>query len=194
MKRRVILAAVSRKGADFAKLMRALTSQSEFESAHSRRSISDLPVARAVRISLTNPSVRPSVLLVRRLKYSLSWALLVLMFAVALVPANGMTVLHSHDDHEVDSSSDFAGLANTYHAVGAHHAEGLHGHQVGWREAQRSPEIRQLGAPVLVAQVWLNVLAAFSPAPRSIDVPAVDYKTVTVHSPPPLLRSMAFLI
>lgn len=116
------------------------------------------------------------------------------MFAVALLPANGMTVLHSHDTEEVDTSSEFLGLDRAYHAVGAHQAEGLHGHQLAWRQVQKSAEVRQLGSPVLVAQIWLNVLAAYSPAPRSIDVPAVAEATDTVHSPPPLLRSMAFLI
>lgn len=149
-----------------------------------------------VRISLTKWGAAASVLLVRRLKCSLSWALLVLMFAVALLPANGMTVLHAHDaaTEEVDTSSEFLGLDRAYHAVGAHQAEGLHGHQLAWRQVQKSPEVRQLGAPVLVAQIWLNVLAAFAPAPRSIDVPAAALATAFVHAPPPLLRSMAFLI
>lgn len=107
---------------------------------------------------------------VRRLKCCLSWALLSLMFAMALVPASGLTVFHAHDDH-ADSSEHQQGLlalSHTYHANGAHQSEGLHAHRIGWQQVQKSSGVREMGAPVLVADVWVQVLASITPANFSV--------------------------
>lgn len=120
------------------------------------------------------------------------------MFAVALVPANGLTVFHAHDDHgdhdELSEHREVLALDRLHHATGVHEAEGPHAHQLGWQQIQKPSGVREPGAPVLVAQVWLNVPASFTPANHSVDVPRVSLETKTVHAPPPLLRSMAFLI
>ena len=148
-------------------------------------------------LHLTQAPVIRSFGSVRRLKRSLSWVLLVLMFAVALVPASGLTVFHAHDDDHGDHHAHGAGLlrlSEAYHVTGSHDAEGLHAHRLGWTELQKSSVQREIGAPVLVAQVWLNVLASVSPANLSVDVPRALVEAKTVHAPPPLLRSMAFLI
>jgi hypothetical protein len=133
---------------------------------------------------------------VRHLKRSLSWALLALMFAVALVPANGLMVFHEHDDHEhtAEHAGNILAWAETYHATHGHDAEGLHAHSIGWKQLQQSSAVRELGAPLLVTQIWLDALASFTPAVLSVDVPRASFAAKTVHAPPPLLRSMAFLI
>jgi hypothetical protein len=151
-------------------------------------------------LRLTQHPFFHSFCFVRRLKCCLSWALTVLMFAVALVPANGLTVLHAHDDHaeSADHDHDHSGGVLAFdsisHMPGAHEAEGLHAHQIGWQQMQKSSGVREIGAPVLVTQVWLHLLASFAPAHRAVDVPPASPKAKTVHAPPPLLRSMAFLI
>lgn len=136
--------------------------------------------------------------IVRRSKCCLSWALLLLMFAVALVPAGGLSMYHTHDDHDDSGEHEHSPGPTTfgeiYHAVGVHHAEGLHAHQIGLPQIQKSSAFRETGAPVLVALVWLNVLASVSPAHLYVDVPRASVEAKTLHAPPPLLRSMAFLI
>jgi hypothetical protein len=147
---------------------------------------------------LTEDKFPVSFSAVRRLKCSLSWALLVLMFAVALVPANGLTVFHMHDDdhHHDHAEHDVGvlGLPGSRNVAASHDTEGLHGHHVGWRQLQRSCGVREIGAPVLVTQVWLHVLAAMLPAEQLVRLPHPSAESEMVHAPPPLLRSMAFLI
>ncbi len=118
------------------------------------------------------------------------------MFAVALVPANGLTVFHAHDDHAESSEHSDGDLAlnRIYHATDAHQTEGLHAHQIGWQQINKSSVVREIGAPVLIAQVWLDVLASVSPANLFVDEPRASVEAKTVHAPSPLLRSMAFLI
>ena len=131
------------------------------------------------------------------MKGSLSWALLVLMFAVSLVPANGLTVFHAHhdgDEDHVDHAAGLLGLSEASHARGSHHSEGLHAHQVGWSQMQKSSAQREIGAPVLVAQLWLLAPASMMSAQsliRPVLQAAVFERT---HAPPPLHRSMVFLI
>ncbi|MDP3073805.1 MAG: hypothetical protein Q8N18_26205 [Opitutaceae bacterium] len=130
------------------------------------------------------------------MKCSLSWALLVLMFAVALVPANGLTVFHAHDDHDDhgEHNAGLLGLSEAYHVTGSHDAEGLHAHRLGWSQIQKSSVLREIGAPVLVTQIWLNALAQRMPVERFVSLAHPSAESEMVHAPPPLLRSMAFLI
>ncbi len=119
------------------------------------------------------------------------------MFAVALVPANGLTVIHAHDDHHdghEEHDPGLSGLSQPYHVTGAHDAEDLHAHRVGWSQIQRSTVVREISAPVLVAQIWLNALTPELPAQRFVGFPLRSAESEMVHAPPPLLRSMAFLI
>lgn len=118
------------------------------------------------------------------------------MFAVALVPATGLSFYHTHDEHE-DSAEHNAGpttLGFIAHAVGTHHAEGLHAHQIGWQQIQKSSGVREIGAPVLVARVWVQMLSSISSANRFVDQLGAAPRGAPLHAPPPLLRSMAFLI
>jgi hypothetical protein len=149
--------------------------------------------ARSLRLTL-----RPfffSFCFVRRLKCCLTWALLVLMFGVALVPTNGLAKYHTHDEHQsFEHCHGVFAFSDAHHGTGAHHAEGWHAHQIGWQQMQKSSGGREIGAPVLVTQVWVNVLASILPAILSVDVPRASLEAKTAHAPPPLLRSMAFRI
>lgn len=120
------------------------------------------------------------------------------MFAVALVPAGGLIMSHTHDDHddsaEHEHSAGSTTLGHIYHAVGVHHAEGLHAHQIGWQQIQKSSEVREIGAPVLVPEVGVKVLASISPANLFVERLCASPRGAPLHAPPPLLRSMAFLI
>ena len=132
---------------------------------------------------------------VRRVKCSLSWALLGLMFAMALVPANGLTVFHSHDDDDHhDHGAELLSVSDPFHVIGSHHDDGLHSHRVGWSQIQEAPTQRVVGAPVLVAQIWLDVPRPLGPADHSTQVLRRSAESKLVHAPPSLLRSMAFLI
>ena len=117
------------------------------------------------------------------------------MFAVALVPANGLTVFHSHDDDDHhDHGAELLSVSDACHVRGSHHDDGLHLHRVGWSQIQEAPNQCVVGAPVLVAQVWLNMPRLLVPADRSTQVLRRSAESELVHAPPPLLRSMAFLI
>jgi hypothetical protein len=154
-----------------------------------------LPVTRCKRSNnLTEEASAFSSAFVRRLKCSLSWALLALTFAMALVPANGLTIVHSHDDDHTEHHAGLLGLSDALHDEDLHPSEGLHSHRVGWSQMQKLSAQREVTAPVLVAQVWLNVSVPTASADHSPRLLRRCAESKLVHAPPPLLRSMAFLI
>ena len=116
------------------------------------------------------------------------------MFVVALVPANQFTVLHSHDDAHHDHQFDVSHVGNECEVRGVHHDPGLHAHQVGWKQLQKASGHRELGAPVLVGQPSLLVLVSLVVTQSSPSLLRPSPESKWVSAPPPLLRSMAFLI
>ena len=131
---------------------------------------------------------------VHRMKCSLSWALVALMFAVTLVPAGEITVVHSHDDEHASHHTGLLNLSDASHVDDLHPGE-LHPHRIGGSQMQQVSVQREVGAPVLlVAQVWLNFLVPTAWAERSTRLLRPSAESKVVHAPPLLLRSMAFLI
>jgi hypothetical protein len=148
-------------------------------------------------VALTEDAFVVSLKTVRRLKRSLSWALLALMFAVALTPVNGLTVFHTHQDHEDDQAGHYMGLvtwSEDCDVFGPHHDEGLHAHRIGWDQLLRPSSGREIGAPVLAVHHCLAALLCRAPAQHLVKVPRPSAKSEMVHAPPPLSRSMALLI
>ena len=145
-------------------------------------------------IDLTQLYLALSSAVVRRFYGSLSWALLALMVAVALVPANRLTVVHSHDDAHHDHHVDVSHSDNDCELRGVHHDAEPHAHQVGWNQLQKASGHRELGAPVLLRHPGLIVLVSVVLTPPSPNLFRSSAESALVHAPPPLLRSMAFLI
>jgi hypothetical protein len=121
------------------------------------------------------------------------------MFAVALTPANGLTVFHTHDDHDDDHDHAeqpvrVVTAGEVCDVSGTHHEEGLHAHRIGWEQMQRAATGREIGAPVLVVQNGLAALSWKLPTQRLVRRPRPSTESEMVHAPPPLARSMALLI
>ena len=100
---------------------------------------------------------------------------------------------HSEDDH-VGHGVEWLVVSAAHHVLGSHHSDDVHAHRVGWSQMQLPAASREISGPVLVAEFWLVSPASMMSAQNLIRPLPQAAVSERAHAPPPLHRSMVFLI